>query len=469
MQDFGKLLHSYLKDHHSYSISAFAKEIGISAGLLNHIFNGKRTMSTDKFLLTINSAVFDLNEREKLRDAYFIERYGEKDYKKIRLICDTVQNFNFGSASEIEDCTDIISKGFGELLSGKEVFSAIKELFASTDSVIYTNIHHSNNSINHILYKLKKDFASSQMVRFVPAFSAKVTEKSLTTLFSIIRFAKIGVNTVSLENIEVEHLEKTTLFPYFVISDKMLILLDSRCKKGVAFCGGEIAADKYRVTENASKSAKSVIRYFKNELEAVNYIINFENDKIFTLKSTPCFLAVDDLDYLYKADSDYPDKNDFISFLKHRRTDKQWFNICTQAGFEEFIETGKTYELSEVFVKSFPIEARKMFLRSMINTLEKDEVYHNAFFDRSVNFSEFFAHTEIVVYDNSCIITTIPDEPDGSSFLSQITLHITGGEFLKICKILLSDYLPISGQLLTKQTALHYLKGIEIELQRRSE
>ena len=469
MEKFGKLLHTHLKHNHGYSISAFAKELGISAGLLNHIFNSKRTMSPEKFLQTINSPIFDLNEREELRDAYFIERYGEKDYKKIRLICDTVQKFNFGSVSEVETCTDIMSKGFGELNGGKEVASAIKEVFASTENVIYTNIHHSNNTINHVLYKLKKDFASSQVLRFIPNFSTKVTERSLTTLFSIIRFAKIGINTVSLEKTEVEHLEQTTLFPYFVISDKMLILLDSRCKKGVAFCGGEIVSDKYLVTENSAKTAKSVMTYFKNELEAVNYIINFENDKIFALKSTPCFLAVDNLDYLSKADSDYPDKEDFISFLKHRRTDKQWFNICTQAGLEDFIETGKTYELSEVFIKSFPLEARKLFLSSMIQTLEKNKIYNNAFFDRSINLSEFFTHTDIVVYDNSCIIATIPDDPDGSSFLCQITLHITGGEFLKIFKILLSDYLPISGTLLSKQTALHYLKGIEIELQRRSE
>ena len=469
MQSFGKLLHSHLKNNHSYSISAFAKEIGISAGLLNHIFNGKRTMSPDKFLQTINSTIFDLNEIAELRDAYFIERYGEKDYKKIRLICDTVQSFNFGSVSEIEDCSDVIGKSYSELLSSKEISSAIKELFASTDKVIYTNIHHSNNTINHVLYYLIKSYPSSRMERCIPTFSTKVNERNLTTLFSVIRFAKAGVNTVSLEKPEVEHLEQTTLFPYFVISDKMLILLDSRCKRGVAFCGGEIVTDKYRVTENISKSAKSVMTYFKNELEAVNYIINYENDKIYALKSTPCFLSVDDLDYLSKADSDYPDKEDFINFLKHRRTDKRWFNICTQAGLEDFIETGKTYELSEVFVKRFPVEARKMFLSSMISTLENSEAYHNLFFERNINFSEFFTNTEIVVYDNSCIITTLPDDPDGSNFLSQITLHITGGEFLKICKILLSDYLPISGQLLTKQTALHYLKSIEIKFNVKTE
>lgn len=468
MQDFGKLLHKCLKDNHSYSISAFAKEIGISAGLLNHIFNGKRTMSPDKFLLTINSTVFDLNEREKLRDAYFIERYGEKDYKKIRLICETIQNFAFGTVSDVEDCTDILNKGYSELLNGKEIASAIKELFSSTENTIYTNIHHSNNAINHMLYKLKKDFSSSRMVRFIPTFSTKVTEKSLTTLFSVIRFAKIGVDTLSLDKIEVEYLEQTTLFPYFVISDNMLILLDSRYKKGIAVCKGEIVTDKYRIAANKAGTAKSVVTYFKNELEAVNYIINFENDKIYALKSTPCFLALDDLGFMSKAVSDYPDKEDFISFLNHRRTDKQWYNICTQTGFERFIETGKTYELSDVFVKSFPVESRKMFLDSMINTMENDKAYHNLFFERNINLSEFFTNIEIVVYDNSCIIATVPDEPDGSNFLCQISLHITGGEFLKICKILLSDYLPISGQLLSKQTALQYLKGLEIGFNRRS-
>jgi hypothetical protein len=74
-----------------------------------------------------------------------------------------------------------------------------------------------------------------------------------------------------------------------------------------------------------------------------------------------------------------------------------------------------------------------------------------------------------VVYDNSCIIATIPEEPDENSFLCQISLHITGGELLRICKILLSDYLPLSGELLTKETALRYLKGTEIDLQRRTD
>ena len=249
----------------------------------------------------------------------------------------------------------------------------------------------------------------------------------------------------------------------------MLILLDSRCKKGVAFCGGEIVKDKYHITENAAKTAKSVVTYFQNELEAVNYIINYENDTIYSLKSTPCFLAVDDLSFLSKAASDYPDKEELLNFLNHRRTDKQWYNICTQPGLERFIETGKTFELSETFVKNFPIESRKMFLSSLIKTMENDKVYHNSFFERNIKFTEFFKNIDITVYDNSCLIATVPDEPDGSSFLCQISLHITGGEFFKICKILLSDYLPISGELLSKHTALHYLKGIDIELHRRTE
>ena len=468
MQSFGKILHTYLKEHPERSVSSFAKKIGISAGLLNHIFNGKRTMNPDKFLYTINSNIFDLNEREKLRDAYFIERYGEKDYKKIRLLLNAMQSFNFGSVSEVPECTDVIGKGYSELLSGKEVASAIKELFSSTDNVIYTNIHHSNNNINHVLYKLKKDFASSRLVRFIPMFSNKATERSLITLFSVLRFARIGVNTLSLEKTEVEHLEQTTLFPYFVISDKMLILIDSRCKKGIALCG-DIVSDKYRVSESSAKTAKSVVTYFKNEIEAVNYIINFENDIIYALKSTPCFLALNDLSFLSEAASDYPDKEELLGFLNNRRSDKQWFNICPQSGFERLIDTGKTYELSETYVKHLPIKARKLLLSSMIETMENDKAYHNSFFERNISFSEFFTNTELVVYDNSCIIATIPEEPDENSFLCQISLHITGGELLRICKILLSDYLPLSGELLTKETALRYLKGVEIEFHRRTD
>ncbi len=468
MQDFGTLLRTYLKDKHNYSISAFAKSIGISAGLLNHIFNGKRTMSPDKFLLTVNSGIFDLEERSNLRNAYFIERYGEKEYEKISLLSQMFIKFRFGNAPEITDCTDVKDKGYGELTERKEVFSALKELFLCTGNTIYTNIPHANTVINHILYKLKKDYPDSDMTRFIPSFSTKFTQRSLVTLFSILRFAKIKVNTVSLENVEVEHLDKTTLFPYFVISDSMMIILDSQCKKGVAFTG-DIVKDKYRVTQEAARSSPDIIHFFSDELTAVNYIINYEDNLIYALKSTPCFLAVNNLDFLLTAANDFPDKEELISYLSNRRSDKQWITFCTQSGFERFLEDGKSYELSETYVQKFPLKARLQFLESLIDTMENDRTYHNLFLSRTIKASEFFNNVDITVYDKSCLLTTVYEEPDANSFLGEVSIHIPGGEFLRIIKKFLSDYLPICGDMLSKQTALLYLKGLLIDCQRRTE
>lgn len=467
MDNFGRLLHKYLKNKPSYSISAFAKDIGISAGLLNHIFNGKRTMSADKFYKTVNNNIFDLRERENLRDAYFIERYGESDYKKLQLLSKTIIGLHFGAAPEINICTRITDNGYGELETKEEIFSALKELFSSTGNEIYTNIRHSNNAVNDVLYSLKKEFSSSALTRFVSGFSPKITEKSLSSLFSIIRFAKAGVNTLSLEKNEAEHLDKTTLFPYFIISDKMLILLDAQYEKGIALTGEKIVSDKYSKCILTARESQSVVNFFKNEFEAVNYIINFESEKIFSLKSTPCFLAVNDLSFLSEAMADCSDKKELISFLNNRRTDKQWYNVCTQSGLENFLETGKTYEISRTFINNFSLKSRQLFIDSLIDTMKNDKIYHNTFLERNIIISDFFKNIDISVYDNSCLIATIPDEPDDKSFLCQISLHIKGGEFLRICKIFLSDYLVISGEVLSNQTSMLYLKGIQIELQRR--
>lgn len=468
MQDFGNLLHSYLKDKHNYSISAFAKDIGISAGLLNHIFNGKRTMNPDKFLMTINSGIFDLEERNNLRTAYFANKYGEKDYNSIFLLSEMLKKFRFGNAPEIVDCTDVRNKGYGELTERDEVFSSIKELFLSTESTIYCNIPHANTVINHVLYKLKKDYPDSRMTRFIPCCSANFTERSLITLFSILRFAKIKVPTISLENIEVEHLDQTTLFPYFIISDNMMIILDSRCKKGVAFTG-EIVKDKYRVTEDTAHSSTEVTHFFPDELTAVNYIINYENNLIYSLKSTPCFLAVDNLDYLLSAANDFPDKEKLLSYIVNRRSDKQWINFCIQPGLESFLESGKSYEFSETYVKKFPVKARIEFLESLISTMEHDRIYHNFFLSRTIKTSDFFNNIDVTVYDKSCLISSIYENPDENSFLGEISIHIPGGEFLRIIKKYISDYMPICGDVLSKQTALLYLNGLLIDQQRRIE
>ncbi len=468
MQDFGTLLHTYLKDKHNYSISAFAKDIGISAGLLNHIFNGKRTMSTEKFLLTINSGLFDLEERNNLRTAYFINRYGEKDYESIFLFSETLKKFRFGDPPEIVDCTNVRSNGYGEFTESNEVFSALRELFLGTGNTIYTNIPHANTLINHVLYKLKMDYPDSRMTRFIPCFSAKFTQKSLTTLFSILRFAKIKVPTLSLENAEVDHLDKTTLFPYFVISDNMIIILDCQCKKGISFTGN-IVKDKYRVTEEVAHNSAEAVHFFANELTAANYIINYEDHFIYALKSTPCFLAVNDLDYLLTAADTFPNKEELLAYLDNRRSDKQWINFYTQTGLERFLESGKSYELSETYIKRFPIKLRMEFLESLISTIKTDRTHHNFFLSRTTKVSDFFNNVDIIVYDKSCLIATTYETPDETSFIGEISIHIPGGEFLRIIKKYVSDYLPICGEVISKQTALLYLNGLLIDLQRRSE
>lgn len=469
MSDFGTLLHTYLKNKNNYSISAFAKDIGISAGLLNHIFNGKRSMTAEKFILSINSGIFDLEERENLKNAYFINKYGERDYEKISLLSETLKKFRFGDAPETQDCTDINSNGYGELSERKEVFSALKELFISTENVIYTNIPHANNVVNHVLYKLKKDYPESRLTRFIPNFSAKFTQRNLVILLSILRFAKAKVNTVSLENVEVEHLDKTTLFPYFAISDRMMIILDSQCKKGVAFCAGEIVKDKYRITQQAAESSAPVVKFFTDEISTVNYIINYEDNLIHSLKSTPCFLALDDLKFLVTAANEFPNKDELLSYLMNRRSDKQWINFCTQTGLEKFLESGKSYELSETYVKRFPLKAKLEFLESLIATMENDSTYHNFFLRCTTEISDFFANVDITVYEKSSLIASVYDEADEKSFLGEVSIHIPGGELLRIIKKYVSDYLPICGDVLPKQTALIYLKGLLIDCQRRKE
>ena len=468
MQDFGTLLHTYLKEKHNYSISAFAKRISISAGLLNHIFNGKRTMTPEKFLLTINSGIFDLEERETLKTAYFIGRYGEKDYEKISLLSDTLKKFRFGEAPEISGCTDINAVGYGELTERREIFSALNELFLSTGNTVYTNIPHANNIINHVLYKLTKDYPDSRMVRFIPNYSVKFTQRNLITLLSILRFAKARVNTVSLDNVEVEHLDKTTLFPYFVISDSIMIILDAQCKKGVAFTG-KIVKDKYRITELSAESSAPVVNFFSDEISAVNHIINYEDNLIHSLRTSPCFLALEDLSFLVTAANDFPNKQELVSYLMNRRSDKQRINFCTQAGLEKFLESGKSYELSETYIKRFSPKAKQEFIESLISTVESSRTYHNYFLSRTTEVSKFFSDVDITVYEKSALVTSVYDTPNEKSFSGEISIHIPGGELLRIIDKYVSDYLPISGDVLPKQTTLLYLKGLLIDCRTQNE
>ncbi len=465
---FGNILHDILINKPYYSISAFAKDIGISAGLLNHIFNGKRTISSDKFALTLANHAFTYEEKQKLKKAYFSDRYGEEMYRNIQLFHNTVQTLEFDNSYAVS-CEQVdFSKEISVFEDEKTLVCAVKKIFSEAGDCVYTNIPHKKDRINNILFSLKKECAETELCRIITGFDDSFSQESLTAMFSIIRFARIGVPTVSLDNKEVLSLYGSTIFPYYVISDKALILTDGRFKGGIAVFAESFLREKYGSVKRKFSSCKKAVKFFSSEVEMTNYIISNEGDELYALGYSPCFIAQNDISYLESILSfETADKNEIIGYLKQWTASKKWTSYTTLDGIWDFLHHNKYYNTANVHIKNIGIPAKIRFLESLIDTIENSKDYSHNYLKSDCSFSSFIKDINIKLDDELLVLTTTFESVKPEGFMGQVCLTVDKGEMYRTVSLYLKDYLPASGDLITDSAAKNAISAMIIECKRK--
>lgn len=461
---FGDILHDVLINNPHYSISAFAKDIGISAGLLNHIFNGKRTIAADKFALTIANSAFSSEEKQRLKDGYFSDRYGEEMYSYIRIFHNSVQSLDFDNNYAVTCEGADFSKEISVFEDEKTFICAIKKIFRESKDCVYTNIPHKKDKINNILFSLKKEYAETQFCRIITGFDDSFSEESLTAMFSIIRFARLGVPTVSLDNKDVLSLYGSTIFPYYIISDKALILTDGKFSSGIIVFSQSVLSEKYLGVKRKFSSCKQAVNLFDSQIEMTNYLISNEGNGVCSLGYYPCLVAQDDLgfleDVLALSDSD---KHEVVKYVKDRLHQKKWSAFTSLDGLWEFLHQDKSYVLSEEKKVKMSLEAKVSFLESLIYTIRNSKYYTHNYLKADCRFSLFVKELNIRLDDEMLVITTTYDKSTPDAFMGQVCLSVNKGEMYRTVFLYLNDYLPASGEIISDNAAIDAITAMIIE------
>ncbi len=468
MEMFGNILHEILINKDYYSISAFAKDIGISAGLLNHIFNGKRTLAPDKFLMTLKNSCFDCQETEKLKRAYFCDRYGEVHYEKIKLLHEMLQSAEFNNNFSLDEIESICFDGTVVLEGKNRIIWAIAEFFKGADREVYTNVPYSADKINSALFALKRGNKSAELFRFSSRLSGDFSKESFMALLSVIRFAQIGVPAVYSDNDVGFNVGGAAVFPYYIISEKMLLLTDEKYDTAIFICGEDFISEKYGSIKRKYTSCKKAVSFFDSEMEMTSYLLTHESEESYTLEFTPGFFSHDDLSCLMSAlPAELAFKDEVIMFLANRTTSKKWSIYTSLEGLNEFLKTGRSYVTSLNYLGVFSLEAKIKFLDSLLHTIQSSKVYSHNYFNLEHRFSDFVKGLHFQLDDSNLTVYSMRLPESGDSFVGQIFMPVENNDTYRVISSYIKDYLPICGEIISSSAAVNNVSGLLLECKRQ--
>ncbi len=465
---FGNILHEILINKDYYSISAFAKDIGISAGLLNHIFNGKRTLAPDKFLMTLKNSYFDCQETERLKQAYFCDRYGEVHYEKIKLLHEMLQRAEFNSDFVLPQGETECFEGTRVLKGENRIICAMAELFKHSEGGIYTNIPYSADKINNALFALKKENKSICLFRFSTRLCSDFSKEFFMSLLSIIRFAQIGVPAVYSDNNENFNAGGTAVFPYYVISEKAILVIDEKYDTAIFVCNEDFISDKYGNIKNKYAGGKKAVSFFGSEMEMTSYLLTHESEESYTLEFTPGFFAHDDLSYLMSAlPAELAFKDEVMMFLANRTTSKKWCIYTSLEGLAEFLKTGRSYVTSLNYLGVFSLEAKIKFLESLLYTIQNSKVCSHNYFNLEHCFSDFVKSLHFQLDDSNLTVYSMRLPESGDSFVGQIFMPVENNDTYRVISSYIKDYLPICGEIISASAAVNNVSGLLLQCKRQ--
>ena len=233
---FGITLKECLSSSNS-SVRNFSEVTGINRGWIYNIFNGKKTLSLNKFQKMISSYPFTEKQKNLLIESYYSDMYGANNFKKIQYIISSLNSFSsdnlvdsYSDAFDVKNykkntClenTDSILQGIAFIL--KEV--------SLDNPYIYTNFSFEQDSVNNIIYSFLVNNRNIDFHHIINFDTVDVGTHNLNNIFAAIKYASLGYTTYYHYNNYTMPVQLDNLFPFFVASDNEILVYDVNLSNG---------------------------------------------------------------------------------------------------------------------------------------------------------------------------------------------------------------------------------------------
>lgn len=384
--------------------------IKISKGNLTHKMKGERTISEKEFESFIDAISPSIAEEENLRKLYKIYLFGEREYEEVRLIKEYIEGFGDGTTilptyqnvdlshiSNIEQEENLKNILF-TLFSNSWGQNTIK-VFCQPEHQVLIDIimclsNQTNSTIEHIVC-LNNDYKTDNNIYNIRCLT-KLDKIKIKNNNYQVRYFYDKVNA---------KVNSFSIFPFFIIIDEYVLHISHDFKSGYLSKETEFVDVYKREFDRMYSESQDLFELVATDMDYLQLCARLEKQtqKLFyTLQYHPCIVFNKNETITYNCiKDDFAYKKDLLDLIKTR-----WEEISPIKGYhfhhplgtKEFLETGKTLDMSEKIFNPIPQYERNVLMSILSTNIDQKCIQLNEEF---INIPKGLS---VVCYDNGVIL-----------------------------------------------------------------
>lgn len=386
---FGKILKQCLEDSNA-SIRKFSEITEINRGWIYNIFNGKKSLSEEKFQNALEQYPFTDFQKKQLREAYYKEMYGPIRFHKIKFILESLKSF-----SEIDDSTHIFPEYQNTyttqtsfISTSKNTLDAIVYLLSNIQrtgrTYIYTNFLYEHTEIDNLVYSYILSNQNIDLFHFISMDHEDNSTHNLNNIMSSLKY--ISYKFIPFYYYEQSSLinKLDTLFPYFFITKSGCLLYDETLENSILLQETDIIDGILKKVKAIFHTASPLATIFDDILDLNHFLLSnkFYDNKVISIGSEACVSYYLDTEIIENVVSDGP-KKDYISYVIGTsdviaENGLEDFFLQSLHGFDHIFRDAVTWYYPKELIKDFSIDIRIKLLKKIIhnfNTKHNIKIY----------------------------------------------------------------------------------------------
>ena len=327
----------------------------------------------------------------------------------------------------------------GQLIEGKKnVLGSIRQVTLSSENDLMVYITPFSDVLKQLCIMVclsaKKDININLLT--IKDDSINGRQNNLSTFTNLLSSLLICNAKVGKINGNMEFLLKNTAFPFYIITDKEVILFSEDAESAMFFNADDVVSLYRKMFAGSAEQSQPFIQKFSNAIDFfdnIDYVFFTKKDEdLYIIKKYPCivFESNTQLIYDYIADVDEAQKlaKNYVKFLGCFTNIKSVNNVFPENTIDSYLHDECFYECSKHLSKSIPIELRRTMLEKLIDWSadEKAKPFMlrlPGFQNSALYLVNIFSGGQIILFysfENSYHIFTADDKDIADSIISYI-------------------------------------------------
>lgn len=346
--------------------------ISISKGAFSHKLNGERKITKKE--ADILRQVFGMSSAEEklFNELYRIYDMGEENYEEIICVQKYIESLSELKTPviphEIINLDDVHSISDEDTLS-KVIFTVIRKIWGKGKLKILCQPEYKSLSDMLLYFFSGINSDTEQIVCF------NNSSKSINNLYNI-QCIKV-LNNLVIRNTEYSvryyyddvfsHINCFSLFPFMVIAGEYAVLISADYKSGLLIHEEDIIFGLNNEFNKQYAHSQELFEIIEDEAKYMEICTLCEKEsqkQFYTLQYHPCVIFAGNMDIAKSHIKDgFPGKQEILNMYSQRLVNLNDSNFChiyNEEGMADFMNTGRTSDLSENMFTPMSFVERKM-------------------------------------------------------------------------------------------------------------